>query len=245
MSTITPLIPTATTQITTHNQYLSTGIPNKESLHPDPLLQFNDWFASANLNKAVNEPEAFALSTVSTSGIPSTRVLLLKQVDKKGFVFYTNYASRKGGELFKDGYLGDGREGGYASMAFYWREQHRSVRVVGKVEKVSERETKDYYEGRPVGSRIGAWASAQSTVLSGREELEAQVTAIEKKFGVTDLKEGEDKEIPVPPFWGGVRIIPFEIEFWMGRESRLHDRFRYTREEGVTEGGWTIDRLSP
>jgi pyridoxamine 5'-phosphate oxidase len=225
-------------KIDNHEQYLSEGIPSAESLSPNPLTQFSQWFDQ----NPCPEPEAFALSSVSEQGIPSTRLVLLKRVDETGFVFFTNYESRKGKELG----VQDGSEGGrYASMAFYWREQHRSVRVVGRVERISAEDTKEYYDGRPVGSRIGAWASPQSTVLTkGRQELQDRVIALEDKF---IPKEGEEqKEIPVPSFWGGVRIVPFEVEFWMGRESRLHDRFRYTRSEGAKEDvAWDIVRLAP
>lgn len=236
-------------KINNHEQYLTDGIPSASSLLPSPIAQFSAWFSEAQ--ESIPEPEAFALSTVSEQGIPSTRVVLLKRVDERGFVFFTNYESRKGMELFGK----NGDKSGYASMAFYWRDQHRSVRVVGRAEKVSEEETKEYFEGRPVGSRVGAWASKQSTVLTGREELEDNVKAIEERFGVkgdasavdvgpAGTKGSDEAEIPVPPFWGGVRIVPFEVEFWMGRESRLHDRMRYTRAEG-SEGEWEIGRLSP
>lgn len=255
-------MPTTTLQkIDTHQQYLSLGIPDASSLNPSPIKQFSSWFDIAQLK--VPEPEAFALSTVSAAGIPSTRVVLLKRVDDQGFVFFTNYESRKGKELFPT--IGNSSKGGYASMAFYWKDLHQSVRVVGRVEKVSHDVTKEYFDGRPVGSRIGAWASKQSTVLTGgRDELDAAVKVIEEEFGVrgdgsfvdvgpqktsgsesASATDGGRGEVPVPPFWGGVRIIPFEIEFWMGRESRLHDRFRYTREEGDTTGEWKIERLAP
>lgn len=246
-------------KIVNHETYLTEGIPSAASLSPSPLSQFADWFAAANAHEGIVEPEAFALSTVSleTPGraIPSTRVVLLKEVDARGFVFYTNYDSRKGRELFPTS-----GEPAYASMAFYWHAQHRSIRVVGRVEKVSPEETEAYYHSRPVGSQVGAWASKQSTVLQGREELEDAVKDVERRFGVTAdgvksfVDVGPDggapaakagaEGLPVPPFWGGVRIVPFEIEFWMGRPSRLHDRFRYTREEGG-EGEWELVRLSP
>lgn len=208
-----------------------------------------------------------SLSTVSPTGIPSTRVLLLKRLDQTGFVFFTNYNSRKGRELFPNATGAEGEKGGYASLAFYWPSLHLSVRVVGRAEKVSKDETREYFHSRPIGSQVGAWASEQSAVLENREELEARVRAIEERFGVNPggaasavdvgpeappVTKGEaaaegkvvDK-IPVPPFWGGIRIVPFEVEFWAGRESRLHDRMRYTRPEGGTEEEWKCQRLSP
>ena len=149
-SPVTPL-----QKVNNHEEYITDGIPSPSSLLPSPLTQFSAWFSGAQ--ESFPEPEAFALSTVSDSGIPSTRVVLLKRVDARGFVFFTNYESRKGVELFGK----NGDKGGYASMAFYWRDQHRSVRVVGRAEKVSDEETREYFEGRPVGSRVGAWASRQ------------------------------------------------------------------------------------
>lgn len=265
-----------------HETYISQGIPSASALDPNPLTQFSQWFQLAQSKPdEVPEPEAMSISTVSSSSpaIPSTRVVLLKQVDDRGFVFYTNYASRKGRELFPQGYeeAQDGAvvKGGYASIAFYWRALHLSVRVVGRVEKVDRKTTQEYFDGRPVGSRIGAWASAQSEVLQGgREELEDKVRALENKFGVPegtatgtaasavdvgpdaagngkklestdDENKAKNVDIPVPPFWGGVRIVPFEVEFWAGRPSRLHDRFRYTRAEGDEVAEWKIERLSP
>lgn len=264
-----------------HETYVSQGIPSASALDSDPLSQFSKWFQLAQSKPdEVPEPEAMSISTVSAGppAIPSTRVVLLKQVDDRGFVFYTNYSSRKGRELFPQGYeeRTDGQtvKGGYASIAFYWRAMHLSVRVVGRVEKVDRKTTQEYFDGRPVGSRIGAWASAQSQVLTGgREELEEKVRELEEKFGVprgtatgtaasavdvgpesahpeklesTDQENKEKNvEIPVPPFWGGVRIVPFEVEFWAGRPSRLHDRFRYTRPDGDEVSEWKIERLNP
>lgn len=253
--------PSALATVSNHETYMSQGISSKEALDPNPLTQFSAWFQHAQQDDSVIEPEAMAVSTVDrATGIPSTRVVLLKRVDESGFVFYTNYESRKGRELFPDGFAADGQKGGFASIAFYWRPLHLSVRVVGRAEKVETHVTEEYFKSRPVGSRIGAWASAQSSALNGgREELDERVKQFEKKFGVqagtaqgssaVDAGPGgsqssAEADIPVPPYWGGVRIVPFEVEFWAGRESRLHDRFRYTRAEGASSE-WEIVRLSP
>ncbi|GAA6026546.1 hypothetical protein JCM8202_002548 [Rhodotorula sphaerocarpa] len=258
--------------VSNHETYLSQGIPSAASLDPNPLVQFSHWFTHAQSQpETVPEPEAMSVSTVRMpEGIPSTRVVLLKEVDDTGLVFYTNYASRKGSELFPDGdFESDSPRGAYVSCAFYWRALHLSVRFVGRAHKVSRETTQAYFDSRPVGSRIGAWASAQSSVLptGGRAELERRVHDFEQKFGVPlgtatgsavtagpglggpegkELSHQEEVQIPVPPYWGGVRIVPFEVEFWAGRESRLHDRYRYSRAEGSSEGApWTIERLSP
>ncbi|GAA6039407.1 hypothetical protein JCM8097_002842 [Rhodosporidiobolus ruineniae] len=262
--------------VTTHETYLSQGIPSAKTLANNPLDQFSHWFHLAQSRPDdVPEPEAMSVSTVNhTTHIPSTRVVLLKQADHRGFVFYTNYASRKGRELFPHGYGGDSPQGGFVSAAFYWRKLHLSVRVVGRAEKVDAATTKAYFDSRPVGSRIGAWASEQSAVLptGTREELEQRVREVERRFNVpegtatgtasfvnvgpaapdqaeaavsSEKPKDVDADIPVPPFWGGVRIVPFEVEFWAGRESRLHDRYRYTRPEGDEAAEWKIERLSP
>lgn len=241
----------AKTAITSHNQYQTEGL-ERDQLSPSPIVQFNDWFKHASEN-GVHEPEAMTISTARvdrTTGIarPSSRVVLLKQVDPAGFLFFSNYTSRKGQEM----------EGNpYASLAFYWKELHRSVRVCGRVEKLSAKESKEYYDSRPLGSRVGAWASPQSQPIASREELEGKVRAVEDKFGIPGAAgldqgkkyEGEEKDVPLPDFWGGYRIVPDEVEFWCGRPNRLHDRFRYTRslksKVDANEDKWTIDRLAP
>ncbi|BGO95430.1 hypothetical protein NBRC10512_001398 [Rhodotorula toruloides] len=266
-SLMTSTNPQTLASVSTHETYLSQGIPSASTLDPNPIVQFSKWFSHAQSRPTdVPEPEAMSISTVnSQTHIPSTRVVLLKQVDNRGFIFYTNYSSRKGRELFPDGdHESDSPRGGYVSLAFYWRALHLSVRVVGKAEKVDRATTQAYYDSRPVGSRIGAWASEQSTVLKSgtREELEERVHEFERRFGVPEgtatgsavtagpassapAKPVENVNIPVPPFWGGVRVVPFEVEFWAGRESRLHDRYRYTRPEGDEKSEWKIERLSP
>ncbi|WVF67068.1 pyridoxamine 5'-phosphate oxidase [Kwoniella sp. CBS 6097] len=216
--------------VTSHNQYKTPRLL-RENLSPNPLIQFNTWLSSAlkptDDSPIVKEPEAMTLSTSTKEGIPSSRVVLLKTVDEKGFVFFTNYTSRKSGELSANP---------YASLAFYWREISRSVRVVGRVEKVSRQESEEYFASRPRGSQVGAWASEQSTVV---EEGQVAKRVEEKE------KEFEGKEVECPPHWGGWRIVPFEVEFWSGQPSRLHDRFRYTRSKIQESTEWTIDRLAP
>lgn len=190
----------------------------------DPIVQFTRWFEQA-LAGEITEPNAMTVATATRDGVPSARMVLLKGFDACGFVFYTNYESQKGREL---------AENPIAALVFHWVELHRQVRVAGAVEKVSIEESDAYFQSRPRGSRLGAWVSRQSSVLSGREELEARLAALTKAYG-----EGD---IPLPPYWGGYRVIPASVEFWQGRPSRLHDRLRYTREP---DGSWRIERLSP
>lgn len=190
----------------------------------DPMDQFKDWFAEV-LKKESHDPTALTLATADHDGRPSARIVLLKGFDERGFVFYTNYGSRKGREL-----EGNPR----AALVFYWPDFDRQVRVEGTVERTSRRESEEYFRSRPLGSRLGAWASAQSSVIPGREDLERNLREIAARFS-----EGD---VPLPDFWGGYRVRPEVVEFWQGRPSRLHDRLRYTR---LPDGGWTIERLSP
>jgi len=190
----------------------------------DPIAQFRRWFTDATTS-AVLEPNAMTLATVDTEGIPDARIVLLKGVNERGFTFFTDYRSQKGRDLAAHG---------HAALVFFWPELERQVRVRGAVVKMASAESAEYYNSRPLGSRIGAWASEQSSVLSDREDLEARVADLEARF-----RDGV--EPPLPPHWGGFIVVPAQIEFWQGRQSRLHDRLRYQRNGDA----WVIDRLSP
>lgn len=192
-------------------------------LDANPVAQFRKWFDEA-LEAGQPEPEAMALATTGDDG-PSVRFVLLKAFDHRGFVFYTNYHSRKGAEL-------GGRP--RAALAWRWALLDRQVRVSGLVERVSAEESDAYFASRPRGSAIGAWASEQSTVIPDRSVLEARVTELEARFGT-------EAQPPRPPWWGGFRVLPRRFEFWQARTNRLHDRFQY--RPGDT--GWVIERLSP
>lgn len=189
----------------------------------NPLAQFQRWFDDA-LRADVIEPNAMCLATATPDAYPSARIVLLKAVDDRGLVFFTDYRSRKGQEL---------ADNPHASLCFFWPELERQVRVAGAVQRVSRTESAAYFASRPRASRIGAWTSHQSTVLASRDQLEQQQTETETRFG-----EGE---VPLPDHWGGFRVIPEEMEFWQGRPSRLHDRVHYRR----VAGAWQRARLSP
>ncbi|KAF1993056.1 pyridoxamine 5'-phosphate oxidase [Amniculicola lignicola CBS 123094] len=199
---------------------------NLSDLSTSPLTQFHTWFEEA-LSTKVYQPETVTFATASLpSGKVSARVVFMKELDAKGFVIYSNWeTSRKADDV---------RTNPYAALTFWWREMERQVRVEGPVERLTSEESQVYYDTRIRGSRIGAWASPQSSVLNGREDLEERVKEVEKRF------EGQEK-IPVPEFWGGLRVLPEVVEFWQGRESRLHDRFRYSKEGDE----WKVQRLSP
>lgn len=199
------------------------GLPDAAD-HADPFALFAAWYDAAE-ESGLLHPEAMALATSTPDGRPSVRMVLLKDVDSEGFVFFTNYESRKASEL-------DANPA--ASVCFHWANLERQVRIEGSVERTSEEESRAYFTSRPRGSRIGAWASAQSRVLEDREDLENRVREIRERF------RGED--IPLPPFWGGYRLRPRRMEFWQGRADRLHDRLVFQRETG---GGWSTRRLYP
>jgi pyridoxamine 5'-phosphate oxidase len=203
---------------------------DESHVRPWPIDQFHHWFDEAVRAKAL-EPNAMTLATVGANGRPSTRVLLLKGADERGLVWFTNYNSRKGQELAVHP---------VAAIQFFWPELERVVRVEGRVEQVSADESDAYYRSRPIGSRIGAWASPQSQVLTSRVELEAAWQAQQARLG---------EDPPRPPHWGGYRLIPDHWEFWQGRSSRLHDRITYDRQangDGASSGPeWLIRRLAP
>jgi pyridoxamine 5'-phosphate oxidase len=196
---------------------------DESQVQPQPIAQFHHWFDEAVRAKAL-EPNAMTLATASADGRPSTRVLLLKGADEQGLVWFTNYESRKGQELAANP---------FAALQFFWPELERVVRVEGRVERVSGDESDAYYRSRPVGSRIGAWASPQSQVLSSRAVLEETWQAKQAELG---------EDPPRPAHWGGYRLVPDRWEFWQGRSSRLHDRIAYERQAG---GSWLIQRLAP
>ncbi|HWM89623.1 MAG TPA: pyridoxamine 5'-phosphate oxidase [Thermoanaerobaculia bacterium] len=203
-------------------EYTREGLRRRD-LDPDPVAQFLKWLGEAQ----AAHPDDFTsmvLATADESGRPSARIVLLKACDDRGFVFYSNYASRKGREL---------EENPRAALVFYWPDFDRQVRVEGRVEKTAREESEAYFRSRPLGARVSASTSRQSEVITSRDELESAMRETAERFG---------EEIPCPDSWGGYRVVPDEIEIWQGRENRLHDRFRYRRQPG---GDWKIDRLSP
>jgi len=199
---------------------------DEEHSQSSPLEQFQLWFDDA-LKAHVPEPTAMTLATVDQHMKPSTRIVLLKGLDARGLVWYTNYQSRKGLELAGNP---------FAALQFHWVELERVVRIEGLVEKISEQESDTYFQSRPLDSRIGAWASPQSEVLQVRDELERAFSKVKLQFGEAP---------PRPPHWGGYRLIPSEWEFWQGRPSRLHDRLRYKKSSSSQSSHWLRDRLAP
>jgi pyridoxamine 5'-phosphate oxidase len=199
---------------------------SRRDLGTDPVEQFRTWLGAAEA-AGIALPNAMALATAGADGRPTVRHVLLRGLDDRGFVFFTNRESRKGGQL---------AENPHAGLVFLWKELDRQVGVTGSVEPTTEDESDAYFAGRPRDARLGAWASRQSTVLAGRAALDAALADVEERF--------RDADVPRPPFWGGYRVRPETVEFWQGRRHRLHDRFRYTRDDGAS-GEWRLERLAP
>ena len=197
---------------------------DREDLDDSPFVQFESWLADA-CEAELLDPNAMSIATVAHDGQPYCRTVLLKHYDEKGFVFYTNHESNKARHI---------AENGKVALLFFWRSLGRQIGIRGTASRISKAETLKYFPSRPRGSQIGAWVSAQSSVITSRSLLEVKFQEMKEKFS--------NKEVPLPSFWGGYRVIPDQIEFWQGRRNRLHDRFQYSRE---ADGNWTIERLAP
>lgn len=197
---------------------------DRDDLDADPIVQFEDWFRYACENVPM-DPNAFSISTVDGQNRPSSRTVLLKYFDDNGFVFFTNFGSKKAEHIESNPHV---------AMLFFWAGAARQVKIRGTAARIPASETLKYFLSRPRGSQIGAWVSAQSSVISSRSLLESEFQKLKKKF--------KNKEVPLPSFWGGYRVVPYEVEFWQGRRNRLHDRFQYTKQD---DNSWTIERLAP
>jgi pyridoxamine 5'-phosphate oxidase len=196
---------------------------DESQMDPDPLVVFGKWMSEA-LEAGIDLPNAMTLATADARGVPSARMVLLKSFDEEGFVFFSNYESRKGREL---------EQNPNAALVFYWSRLERQICVAGPVERLERAQSVEYFASRPLGSRLGTIVSRQSTVLSSRDELEAAVLDAESRYA--------DEDVPLPDYWGGYLLRPERIEFWQSRPNRLHDRFHYTREDSA----WRMDRLAP
>ena len=205
-----------------HKEYVRAGL-NRKDLSDDPMAQFELWYQQAETS-GIKYPNAMSLATAGNNLLPSVRTVLLKIYDAQGFVFFTNFGSSKAKQL---------EENPQAGLLFHWLELERQVKISGRVERISTAESLSYFATRPRGSQLGAWCSSQSEPISSRQILETSWQQMKQRF--------KDKEVPLPDFWGGYRIIPVSIEFWQGRESRLHDRFEYTHKGN----SWGIHRLAP
>ncbi|MCP3821883.1 pyridoxamine 5'-phosphate oxidase [Streptomyces sp. A3M-1-3] len=202
-------------------------IVTEDSFAAEPMAQFARWFQQA-VNSGLFEPNAMVVATATPDGRPSTRTVLLKAFDARGFVFFTNYGSRKGLEIAANPHV---------SLLFPWHPIARQIIVTGTAARIGRDETASYFRSRPHGSQLGAWASDQSEVIASREELDRRYAALAARYP-------ENEQVPVPPEWGGYRIAPEEMEFWQGHENRLHDRLRYVTE-GAGDGAWRLERLCP
>lgn len=197
----------------------------EEELPKDPFELFHYWLRETEYNKEIEEINTMTVSTIGLDGYPRSRVVLLKEYDREGFTFYTNYLSEKGKSIEKNPKV---------CLSFFWPTSERQVIITGKAVKTSEEESEEYFKSRPRGSQLGAWASEQSSVIPSREFLQEKLDLLEKEY--------KDKEIPKPPFWGGYKVLPSQFEFWQGRPNRLHDRIYYSKQENFT---WRMDRLAP
>lgn len=196
---------------------------SEADLAETPFCQFDRWFSEA-FDAALPEPEAMTLATSSADGAPSARIVLLKSFDERGFVFFTNYESRKSRELAANP---------RAALVFFWSRLERQIRIEGSIERITDSESDNYFSTRPRGSQLGAWVSEQSRSIPSRLVLEQQLEQL--------IREHDGADVPRPPFWGGWRVVPKSVEFWQGRADRLHDRLLYRRDRGA----WTVERLSP
>ena len=203
-------------------EYTRAGL-SENDVSADPFVQFHTWFAEAGAAH-VPEPNAMTVATATADGKPSARIVLLKGFDERGFVFYTNYNGSKGHQLTANP---------WAALLFFWPELERQIRIEGRVDQVSPEESDAYFRSRPRASRLGTWASPQSQVIADRDVLDQHMQALEAQY--------PDDAVPRPPYWGGYRVVPQQIEFWQGRPSRLHDRLHYRLDHGV----WLIERLAP